>query len=228
MAVNYPNSIQAVLPEIPTPSFSKTVYVNALSPATATIFDLNNPPVTNDNSLKANSNNIYITTDGKTYTYNSSTDTYSTYTYPTTVAHGVLARLQANQSIAHATGVNLINLTTVSNTAGSGWNSATGQFTVQRAGWYTTTLSVEFNASSYVVNSPIQAIINKNSISYFSNTHWMEVGATNLNRTTLLVTGGLYLAVDDVIRPFVYNESGSTKTIHTSPIRNFFSIIENR
>lgn len=66
-----------------TPEFAQTVYVNSTSPSTATIFDLENPPTTNDNALKADVNNIYIGTDGSAWTYNSSTGTYSTYAYPT-------------------------------------------------------------------------------------------------------------------------------------------------
>jgi hypothetical protein len=227
MATNYPNTLQAVLPQTANPSFAKTVYVNAVSPSTATIFDLENPPTTNDNTLKADSNNIYIGTSGQIYSYNSSTGTYSTYTYPTTVAHGVFARYQTSQSIANATVVNLTNLTTVSNTAGSGWNTATGEFTVQRAGWYTVTASVEYNPASYLVNTPSQVFIRKNNVAMISNTDWREVATTNLARTTLMVTGALYFVVGDVVRSATYHESGSVKTIGPSP-RNYFSIVENR
>jgi hypothetical protein len=60
--------------------YSKIVYVNASTPATATIFDLNNPPTTNDNSLKIDVNNLYIGTDASTWVYNSSSSSYTTKT----------------------------------------------------------------------------------------------------------------------------------------------------
>jgi len=50
-------------------SYSKIVYVNATSPTTATIFDLENPPVTNDNLLKNDTANLYIGTDASTWVY---------------------------------------------------------------------------------------------------------------------------------------------------------------
>jgi hypothetical protein len=56
------------------------VYVNAATPSTATIFDLENPPATNDDSLKNQTNAIYIGTDGSTWTSNGTT--YSTYVTP--------------------------------------------------------------------------------------------------------------------------------------------------
>jgi len=67
----YPNN-NAVLNALPT-NYSKIVYVNATSPITATIFDTENPPVTNDNLLKNDVANLYIGTDASTWVYNSTT-----------------------------------------------------------------------------------------------------------------------------------------------------------
>jgi len=63
------DAINAALPK----TYSKIVYVNDVSPLTATIFDLNNPPVTNDNALKLDTANLYIGTDASTWVYNSTT-----------------------------------------------------------------------------------------------------------------------------------------------------------
>jgi len=63
----YP-TVDAVNNALPT-SYSKIVYVNATSPTTATIFDLENPPVTNDNLLKNDTANLYIGTDASTWVY---------------------------------------------------------------------------------------------------------------------------------------------------------------
>jgi len=63
----YP-TVDAVNNALPT-SYSKIVYVNATSPTTATIFDLENPPVTNDNALKNDTANLYVGTDASTWVY---------------------------------------------------------------------------------------------------------------------------------------------------------------
>jgi len=67
----YP-TVDAVNAGLPV-NYSKIVYVNATSPITATIFDTENPPVTNDNALKNDVANLYIGTDASTWVYNSST-----------------------------------------------------------------------------------------------------------------------------------------------------------
>jgi hypothetical protein len=78
----YWNGTKWVKMAIETP-FAKTVYVNAASPSAATIFDENNPPATNDNALKANDQNLYIGTDGSTWTYDpTGTGSYKTFTAP--------------------------------------------------------------------------------------------------------------------------------------------------
>jgi hypothetical protein len=65
--------------ETPPIEFAKTVYVNAASPSTATIFDETNPAVTNNNTLKAAVANLYIGNDGSTWTYDNANTTYKTY-----------------------------------------------------------------------------------------------------------------------------------------------------
>ncbi len=77
----YWNGSKWVKMAVETP-FAKTVYVNATSPTTATIFDENNPPATNNNALKADDVNLYIGNNGSTWTYNTSTSAYNTFTVP--------------------------------------------------------------------------------------------------------------------------------------------------
>jgi hypothetical protein len=50
--------------------YSKVVYVNNVNPNSATIFDLENPPLVNDDLLKLDVNNLYIGTDVSTWVYN--------------------------------------------------------------------------------------------------------------------------------------------------------------
>ena len=209
------------------PTFAKTVYVNATSPTTATIFDLNNPPTTNDNTLKADSNNIYIGTDGSTWTYNSTTSSYATYVYPTTTPHGVFAYLQANQSIPNGVVTNLINMTTVSNTSGSAWNGIAGTFTVSRSGWYDINANMFYNAGNWAAGGQEQILINVNGAYRISNYIMVETALTNFYPDSIQTHTKLYLNVGDIIRVQAYQVSGSTKTIGNA-LYNTFSIVEIR
>ena len=67
--------------ETPPIAFAKTVYVNATSPnlVAADIFDEANPPLSNDNALKAKDDNLYVASDGSTWTYNTVASNYKTY-----------------------------------------------------------------------------------------------------------------------------------------------------
>jgi len=63
----------------PARSFTQAVYVNSNNPNSATIFDINNPPITNDDSLKYNVANLYIASNSSNWVYNTATGTYSSY-----------------------------------------------------------------------------------------------------------------------------------------------------
>lgn len=75
---------EAVQVERVAPDFTKVVYVNGTDPNTATVFDEVNPPVTHDASLEAGDDNLYIGTDGRTWTW--SVLGYATYTVPSSTA----------------------------------------------------------------------------------------------------------------------------------------------
>jgi hypothetical protein len=60
--------------------YATIVYFNSTTPSTATIFDLANPPVTNNNALKNLDTAIYVGTNGSTW--NSNGTIYSTYIAP--------------------------------------------------------------------------------------------------------------------------------------------------
>jgi len=63
-------------------TYATIVYVNSTSPNTATIFDDENPPVTNDDAFKLSVDNLYIGTDASSWVYNGST--YVTKVVPAT------------------------------------------------------------------------------------------------------------------------------------------------
>lgn len=52
------------------PDYAVVVYVNSNNPNTATIFDDVNPPTTNDDALKIDTDNLYIGTDSSYWVYN--------------------------------------------------------------------------------------------------------------------------------------------------------------
>lgn len=59
-------------------NYSKVVYVDSNNPNTATIFDVNNPPTVNDDTLKTDVNNLYVGLNASTWVYNSTSLTYIT------------------------------------------------------------------------------------------------------------------------------------------------------
>jgi hypothetical protein len=69
-----------VLVDVQIPSYATVVFFNSTNPATATIFDTENPPLTNDDGLKNLDSAIYIGTNGSTW--NSNGTVYSTYIAP--------------------------------------------------------------------------------------------------------------------------------------------------
>ncbi|MDR6844494.1 hypothetical protein [Flavobacterium granuli] len=74
------NQIRDALNELfdNTPSnYSQIVYVNANTPAAATIFDIENPPVTNHDELKNDVRNLYVGANGSNWTYKTSPAGYS-------------------------------------------------------------------------------------------------------------------------------------------------------
>ena len=71
---------EAVQVEKVASDFSNVVYVNGTNPNTATVFDDENPPVTHDASLQADDDNLYIGTDGRTWTWSGSG--YVAYSVP--------------------------------------------------------------------------------------------------------------------------------------------------
>lgn len=70
------NNLQAQFPG----DYSKIVYVNNNNPNSATIFDLNNPPTTNDPLLEEDDSNLYIGLDESSWVYNSVSLVYETET----------------------------------------------------------------------------------------------------------------------------------------------------
>jgi len=133
------NNLKASIPE----NYTKTVYVNATNPNSATIFDLNNPPVTNDDLLKADVNNLYIGSDSSTWVYNSTSLTYTAKVIPST------------PTVFYNTGTTTPATNTTSPIVRSGNINTTGRLTVG------TSIPTETNVR---VNRDISGSTSSNSI----------------------------------------------------------------
>lgn len=59
-----------------------SVYFDSTDPATATIFDTENPPVTNNDALKEVSTNTYYGSDGSVWSWNGTAYVTKTYSFP--------------------------------------------------------------------------------------------------------------------------------------------------
>jgi len=125
---------------VPT-DYSKIVYVNALTPTIATIFDLNNPPTINDNLLKIDINNLYIGSDASTWVYNSSTLTYITKTIQS-LSNFYLTRTTTDAGNTKTENISRIGSISASNFIGAG-TGLTGT---------ATSLSIEGTASTITGN----------------------------------------------------------------------------
>ena len=60
----------------------QNVYFNAENPTAGTIFDTENPPLTNNDALKNNSDNTYYGTDGSVWTWNGTAYVTKVYNFP--------------------------------------------------------------------------------------------------------------------------------------------------
>jgi hypothetical protein len=60
----------------------QNVYFNAETPTAGTIFDTENPPLTNNDALKNNSDNTYYGTDGSVWTWNGTAYVTKVYSFP--------------------------------------------------------------------------------------------------------------------------------------------------
>jgi hypothetical protein len=206
-------------------SFAKTVYVDATSPSTATIFDLNNPPTVNDDTLKADDQNIYIGTDGSTWTYNTSTSTYSTYVFPATtplVLHAVTTN--ATSVIQPAQTIRENYSATLLNTFGSNWNATTGRLTIPRAGYYNFEAAAAMNRAWVAgdffniflfVNGLLNGILLDQTNAQFTGTYIQKIRISRV----------LQLNAGDIIDVRLQN-TGTSSTTAGRPSVNYFIVSE--
>lgn len=191
-------------------SFSNIVYFNATNPNSATIFDLNNPPTTNNDGLKANDSNLYVGTDGNLWVWNSASNSYVSYVE--NAPYVVHAHSPAAQSIPTSVSGNLANFgTTLSNNTAGAWNAAAGTFTASRAGFYQVTGQVEWASTTWPQGTIFAVGITKNNTNIATTRTITQATYTGLYNTTT-ATGIIYLAVGDVIRLTGFQASGGARS----------------
>jgi len=96
------------------------------------------------------------------------------------------------------------------------FNTTTHRFTAQQAGYYQVNVSVMFNTTN--TNTYYHAILYKNGTSYAWST---SNAATTFDRLTLSISDVVYLAANDFLEVYVYQQSGGDETIR---VDTYFSI----
>jgi hypothetical protein len=190
------------------PEFAKTVYVNGTNPNTATIFDVANPPVTNDDTLKQDSQNIYFGSDGSTWTWNGTS--YTTYVFPASVLVGFNADMPAGFSVPNNGNPKITGYITYSNTAGSSWNPGTGEFTAPKTAWYDVTATIRFAAGSWVAQSNVYFNL-KNQVPL--NYVWFPPSVGTHATNTMNLSHKVRMAAGEKIWLDIFQNSGSTKVV---------------
>jgi len=146
----YP-TVDAVNAGLPV-NYSKIVYVNATSPITATIFDTENPPVTNNNALKNDTANLYIGTDASTWVYLTGTG-YVTKTISSATSNFYLAGTTTDaggSKIAHITRSGLASF--LGNVGFGTSSSLTSKITIKGSGSSNSTFNTRiFNSSNSLI-----------------------------------------------------------------------------
>jgi hypothetical protein len=215
-----------------TPTFepSKIVYVNAVSPTTATIFDLNNPPTTNDDGLKNDSQNLYIGSDGSTWTSNGTV--YSTYVYPTTVKHSLYVRKSTTQTIV-ANGLSVVTNwdAPMTNTAGTGsFNATTGVFTVQRSGYYMLSARLAYDVNQSWTpqggGRGIRILVNGVGIAASVDSNQTTFISPSFETTGIAFAGPYYLSAGNTVSIDTFANETTSRNLVANARQNTLSIWE--
>lgn len=207
---------------------AKIVYFNSVNPATATIFDIANPPSINNNSLKQDDQNLYTGSDSSLWRYNTATGLYETYVFPVAVKHMLFVRKASTQSVASESAVIAWD-TPVSNTAGaSAFNAATGTFTCQRAGYYSSSARLNFASASWsVAGNSVSEKFMLNGVAVAVGRTEIQVSHTNQIAVNNTFAGPFWMAVGDTLKLNAAHGETTPRTISGGPTNNQWSIWEN-
>jgi hypothetical protein len=174
----------------------------------------------------ADDSNIFIASDGSSWTYKTSTTSYSTYVYPTTIPRGVT--VQANSASIPSGPLTALTsfATPVMNTSSGAWNTTTGVYTVNRAGIYRIDFRAMFANASFTVGGEIAAQIQRNGVTIYNASNFIERTATQYGMSGHAYAT-LQCAVGNTLRVLLYQNSGGARTLY-APTFNVLTIIEIR
>jgi len=174
--------------------FAKTVYFNGTNPTAATIFDLENPPLTNDNALKADPANVYIGTDNQMWAYNSGTSTYNTYKPSKAVF-----KAKFSSSLSIGTSGPMLGFSQIQiNTTPTAWNNPTGTFTAPSSGYYLASASLGGYSASLPNGAFLEISVQVNTVTQNSFLIQNTVGGS----ANLVVNGAVpvFMNAGDTLR----------------------------
>ena len=183
-------TVDAVNAALPT-NYAKVVYVNATSPTTATIFDLNNPPVTNDDLLKNDTSNLYIGNDASTWVYNGVS--YVTKLIPETsnfylAGTNTDAGSVKNIAISRPSSIGATSFVKIGGLVSQALLANGGVLTNPISGTGTTNTIPKFTASGIIGNSNISdngALISTSTDANINGLTVGRGGGNNINNTSL-------------------------------------------
>ena len=197
--------------------FANTVYFNGTDPSSATIFDLANPPVTNDNTLKADAGNVYVGTNNQMWTYNSSTSTYSTYNPSKVVFKG-----RYSSPVTIGTGGTIVSFTQIQiNNTPTAWNNSTGTFTAPSAGVYMAAASFAAYGPTVPASSYLEVFVIVNGAHQNS-----FLDQTQATAATYMIASGavpVYLNAGDTLK---FNWSTNVNGLSTHVAATYVSITQ--
>jgi len=223
----YP-TVDAVNAGLPV-NYSKIVYVNSTSPITATIFDTENPPVTNDNALKNDVANLYIGTDASTWVYNSTT--YVTKSVTATSSNFYLAGTTTdagNTKTGHITRSGAVTLTGSLNLAiakiSTTPNTSAGSYDILTRNSSTTALEKKL-VSDFVQITGTQSISGRKNLNSDNTT----AGGITIASSRTTNTGGTQdsaaLAIQNTGTYAIVTETGSGDGILTKALGSGSAIV---
>lgn len=220
------------------PAFNpaKMVYLNAATPATATIFDTANPPVTNDNTLKQDDQNLYTGLDGSLWRYNTATSLYEPYVFPAATKVAFYATKSTAQAIPagsnNTTVVTAWDVATTNTAGAAAFNPATGVYTVQKSGRYLITAALMYAKADWIGATAIfqdQSLINAIRINDVGKASQRSTPAANYFGYASggeVTYGPVQLAVGNTISIATLHTEATARSLHPSPSVNRWSITE--
>jgi len=109
----------------------------------------------------------------------------------------------------------------------NGYDSSTGEYTIQRAGLYTISWAILLGNASWTAGESLVTVLNKNSTDLAMGRRWTSTGSSS----AFASSGGtitLKLEKGDTLDVEVNQAQGSSVNLHSDTKYNYFTVIEQR